>query len=114
MSKRKKTTDKRSTVDRLIDEFSKDDPDFHRKLREEALRCNIGQQIYDARTEAGLTQAALAKLVGTTTSAISRLEDADYEGHSMSMLRRVAEALGKEIRFELVDQARRTRSKLRS
>jgi transcriptional regulator with XRE-family HTH domain len=43
----------------------------------------------------------LAKLVKTTPSVISRLESADYEGHSMSMLARVAEALNRrvEIRF---------------
>jgi predicted transcriptional regulator len=39
--------------------------------------------------------------VGTSKSAICRLEDADYEGHSLSMLKRIAEALDKrvEIRF---------------
>jgi len=43
----------------------------------------------------------LARLVGTTASVICRLEDADYEGHSLAMLRRIAEALDKrvEIRF---------------
>jgi hypothetical protein len=32
--------------------------------------------------------------VGTTQSVISRLEDADYEGHSLAMLRRIARAVG--------------------
>ena len=53
--------------------------------------------IYDLRTEAGLTQAQLAELVGTTQSAISRLEDTDYEGHSLSMLRKIARALGRRL-----------------
>jgi DNA-binding XRE family transcriptional regulator len=50
---------------------------------------------------AGLTQKQLAKLAGTTPSVISRLEDADYDGHSLAMLRRIAAALDKpvEIRF---------------
>ena len=49
----------------------------------------------------GLTQRELAKLVGTTHSVISRLEDDDYLGHSLAMLRRLAAAFGKrlEIRF---------------
>jgi hypothetical protein len=40
-------------------------------------------------------------MIGTTASVISRLEDADYEGHSLAMLRRIAAALNKrvEIRF---------------
>lgn len=43
----------------------------------------------------------MAELVGITSSVISRLEDAEYEGHSLSMLRRIAAALNKsvEIRF---------------
>jgi predicted transcriptional regulator len=48
-----------------------------------------------------LSQRELAKKVGTSASAICRLEDADYDGHSLSMLKRIAEALDKrvEIRF---------------
>ncbi|WP_165225447.1 helix-turn-helix transcriptional regulator [Aquisphaera insulae] len=63
--------------------------------------AEVGRQIHDLRTKAGLTQAGLAKLVGTTASVISRLEDADYDGHSLSMLRRIARALDRrvEVRF---------------
>jgi transcriptional regulator with XRE-family HTH domain len=58
-------------------------------------------RIYELRTEAGLTHRQLAKLVGMSPSAICRLETGDYEGHSLSMLRRIATALSKrgEIRF---------------
>ncbi len=61
----------------------------------------VARKIYDLRTKAGLSQRELAKLVGTTASVICRLEDADYEGHSMAMLNRIAAALNKrvEIRF---------------
>jgi len=61
----------------------------------------VARKIYDLRMKAGLSQRELAKLVGTTASAICRLEDADYEGHSMAMLNRIAAALDKrvEIRF---------------
>ena len=61
----------------------------------------VARKIYDLRTQAGLTQRQLAKLVGTTASVICRLEDSDYEGHSLAMLNRIAEALDKrvEIRF---------------
>lgn len=65
----------------------------------------IGSQIYHARKAAGLTQAQLAKRVGTTQSIISDLEDAEYQGHSMSMLRRIATALGLSVRVEFVDTA---------
>jgi DNA-binding XRE family transcriptional regulator len=67
----------------------------------ELANADVARKIYDLRTKAGLTQGQLAKLVGTSTSVISRLEDADYEGHSLAMLRRIAAALNKrvEIRF---------------
>ena len=69
----------------------------------EGARANaeIARKIYALRTQAGLTQRQLAKLVGTSASAICRLENADYEGHSLAMLRRIAAALDKrvEIRF---------------
>ena len=63
--------------------------------------AKISCLIYDVRQQAGLTQQGLAELVGTTQSAISRLEDADYGGHSLSMLQRIAIALNQkvEIRF---------------
>jgi DNA-binding XRE family transcriptional regulator len=68
---------------------------------EEVINAEIARKIYQLRTKAGLTQQELAARVGTSKSAISRLEDADYEGHSLSMLKRIAEALNKrvEIRF---------------
>ena len=42
------------------------------------------------------------EMVNTTQSVISRLEDADYEGHSLSMLSRVAQALNREVKIDLV------------
>jgi len=54
------------------------------------------------RTAAGLSQRELAKRVGTTASAICRLEDADYSGHTLAMLNRIASALGKRIELHAV------------
>lgn len=76
----------------------------------ELANADIARKIYALRCQAGLTQSELAKLVGTTASVISRLEDAEYEGHSLAMLRRIAAALNKrvEIRFVTVKQAPRS------
>ena len=70
-------------------------------LEQEQANLDIARKIYELRTKAGLSQAQLARKVGTTQSVISRLEDADYDGHSLGMLRRIASALEKrvEIRF---------------
>jgi predicted XRE-type DNA-binding protein len=63
--------------------------------------AEIAKAILGMRTEAGLSQRALATLVGTTASVICRLEDASYDGHSLAMLKRVAAALDRrvEVRF---------------
>ncbi|MBZ5627034.1 MAG: helix-turn-helix domain-containing protein [Acidobacteriia bacterium] len=77
------------------------DPRREEEYEEEVINAEIARKIYQLRTKAGLTQQELAERVGTSKSAICRLEDADYEGHSLSMLKRIAEALDKrvEIRF---------------
>jgi len=76
-------------------------PDRETALQEERANAEIARKIYDLRKAAGLSQRALAELVGTTASVICRLEDADYEGHSLAMLQRIASAVNKrvEIRF---------------
>jgi len=70
-------------------------------LEEARANEEIARKIHELRTAAGLTQEELAKLIGTTASVICRLEDADYEGHSLAMLRRIGAALNQrvEIRF---------------
>ena len=76
-------------------------------LAEVEANDSVARKIYELRRRAGLTQQQLAKQVGTTTSVISRLEDAEYEGHSLAMLRRIAKALNKRIELRFVN-ARRT------
>lgn len=90
-----------ATVQHLYDRYIGDDPKRVESFEEEILNAEIARKIYDLRTKAGLSQRELAERVGTSASAICRLEDADYEGHSLFLLKRVAEALDKrvEIRF---------------
>lgn len=66
-------------------------------LEAERVNAEIARTIYDLRKEAGLTQKELADLIGTTQSVISRLEDADYDGHSLSMLSKIAKSLNKRL-----------------
>jgi ribosome-binding protein aMBF1 (putative translation factor) len=77
-------------------------PEFDEGVAKARTDLMVGKMIYDARQEAGLTQTELATLVGTTQSVISRLEDADYDGHSMPMLNRIAAALNKRIDIQFV------------
>ena len=72
-----------------------------KNLEEARANAEIAGKIHELRVAAALTQGQLAKLIGTTASVICRLEDADYEGHSLAMLRRIAGVLNQrvEIRF---------------
>jgi DNA-binding XRE family transcriptional regulator len=76
-------------------------PERLAELEEARASAEVARQVYRLRTRAKLTQKELAVRVGTTPSVISRLEDDDYDGHSLAMLRRIAAALNKrvEIRF---------------
>src|SRR6266508_1257114 len=97
-SKRKPTTD---AVEILHRRYYEGHQERLAALEEERANAEIARKIYTLRTKAGLTQRQLAKRVGTSASAICRLEDGDYEGHSLAMLQRIAAALDKrvEIRF---------------
>ncbi len=86
----------------INDRYIKDDLVLQDLLREASLNAKVAQLIYTARKQTGLTQKQLADLIGTQQSVIARLEDADYEGHSLSMLQRIGEALGQRIEIQMV------------
>ena len=86
----------------LYNRYIAGDPAREQVYEEEVVNAEIARKIYDLRTKARLTQQELATRVGTTKSAISRLEDADYDGHSLSMLKRIAEALDKRVQIRFV------------
>lgn len=77
------------------------DPALAKRVSEEWFNADIAQKVYDARTGAGLTQKELAERCGTQQSVISRIEDADYDGHSLRLLKRIAEALGRTLRVDM-------------
>jgi len=96
----KRKTD--NAVKILKDRYVGDDPGRRASLGEERLSAQVARTIHRMRIEAGLTQKQLADLIGTTQSVISRLEDADYEGHSLTMVSRIARALERTVRVEVV------------
>jgi ribosome-binding protein aMBF1 (putative translation factor) len=84
-----------------------DTPELRAQIEEEKLNLRVAQMIYDARHKARLTQKQLAELIGTRQQVIARLEDADYEGHSLSMLQRIAAALGRRLELSMPPVRRR-------
>ena len=79
-------------------------PGRARQLEEARAEDELARKIHELREQAGLTQKRLAKLVGTTASVISRLEDSDYEGHSLTMLKRIAAAVDKRVEIRFVSR----------
>ena len=94
MAKKEKTTD---AVRILHGRYVKEDPERKASVESERGNAEVARLIYDLRKEAGLSQQELANLVGTTQSVISRLEDADYNGHSLTMLNLIAEAIKQRL-----------------
>ncbi len=101
MAKGKKTTD---AVGILHRRYIKGRKERLASLERERQNLSIAEQIYAMRTSADLSQKELAQKVATTQSVISRLEDADYDGHSLAMLERIAHALGHRVCIHFVPQ----------
>lgn len=95
---------------KILDQITGKDEALKRLIEEEALNVKVARMIYEARTKAGLTQQQLAKRVGTTQPVIARLEDADYRGHSLTMLQRIATALNGQLEIHLVSGRRRLKA----
>jgi ribosome-binding protein aMBF1 (putative translation factor) len=89
-------------VEVLHRRFYKGKPSRLKNLEEARANEEIARRIRELRTAASLTQTQLAKLIGTTASVICRLEDADYEGHSLAMLRRIGAALNQRVQIRFV------------
>jgi ribosome-binding protein aMBF1 (putative translation factor) len=68
---------------------------FARSLQQ----IDLALLVREMREDAELTQAELAKKVGTSQSVIARLEDAEYAGHSLTMLERIAAVCGVALKL---------------
>jgi transcriptional regulator with XRE-family HTH domain len=99
-----------NAVEILHQRYIGDDAERKASLQTERVNADVAQMINDLRQEAGITQKELADLIGTTQSVICRLEDADYNGHSLSMLSRIAKALNKRLSVKIIseDEQRQT------
>lgn len=88
---------KKTNFDLYLEEQLKD-PTFADRFQHAGEAWDVALQIAALRQQAGLSQKDMAKLLKTSQQHISRMESPDYEGHSLSMLRRVAKALHAHVR----------------
>lgn len=100
MTKKPKTTT--DAVQIIHRRYFEGRPERLNVLDEARADDDIARKIFDLRTKAGLTQAQLGRLIGTTASVICRLENADYEGHSLAMLRRIGSALNQRVEIKFI------------
>ena len=106
---------KKTNFDLYLEEQLKD-PVFAERFERAGEAWDVALQIAALREKAGLSQKDLARKLKTSQQNISRLESPSYEGHSLTMLRRVAEVLGATIRVTIApkeESAPRTLSEAR-
>ncbi len=101
MAKKQKTT---TDAVKILHKRYINTPARRKSLEKEIQNSEIAARIYELRQQAKLSQKQLAELIGTTQSVISRLEDADYKGHSLEMLRRVATVLHCKLKVRIVPE----------
>lgn len=68
------------------------------------LEYQLAKEMLKARSRAKLTQDAVAEKMGTTKSAVSRLESVGKHTPSLATLKRYAEAVGCDLSVKLVKQ----------
>ncbi len=103
----KKNPFKSKSLRAAYDRYIGDDPEQQQAFEQALADYDVARKIYDLRTNAGLSQRELARRIGTTASVICQLEDADYQGHSLMMLRRIAAALDKRVEIRFVPVKRK-------
>ena|SRR5450755_1567957 len=88
---------RKTNFDRYLEEQLRD-PDFAQRFKRAGEAWDVALQLATLREKTGLSQMELARKLKTTQQQISRLESTNYEGHSLSMLRRVARVLNAHVR----------------
>lgn len=102
---------KKTNFDAYLEEQLKD-KDFAERFEQSGAAWDVALQLAVLRKKAGISQIELARKLRTSQQQISRLESPAYEGHSLSMLRRVAHALNAEVKVVIEPVQRRKRARV--
>ena len=90
---------KRDRHSEIVEQRGRKNATYRKTFARTLHQIDLALLVREMREEASLTQAELAKKVGTTQSVIARLEDAEYTGHSLTMLERVAAVCGVALKL---------------
>lgn len=97
MASRKKPDDTRNDALAVLTQMFGETERWDERVAAATQAALIAEEVYALRERHGLTQAALATLIDSSQSAVARLENATYHGHSISVLRRIAAAVGEQV-----------------
>lgn len=100
-SPRQRRTRSPRTALEILDSVWGKKPGFHDRVEEVRTVRVVGDLIREARQAQGLTQKELAKRIGSSQSAIARIEDADYTAFKLSTIQRIAAALSRRVEIRL-------------
>ena len=94
-----KQTIKRDKHSEIVEQRARKSVTYRKTFARALHQIDLALLVREIREEAGLTQVELAKKAGTTQSVIARLEDAEYTGHSLMMLERIAAVCGVALKL---------------
>ena len=98
---------KRKTLMDEIHEELRADRQLTEIYQRELTRLQLANQIMKLREHAGLSQAALARRIGTKQTGVARMERSTYRGYTVSTLAKIAAATGAGLEVRLVPSGRR-------
>ena len=76
-------------------------PEVKAIYQEEAAKKELWLQLVEARQEAKLTQAEMARRIGISQAQVARVEKSGYDAYTLSTLRRYVAALGDQFELEV-------------
>ena len=94
-----KRTVKRDKHSGLVEQRARKNANYRKAFSQTLQQIDLALLVREMREDAGLTQSELARKIGTTQSAIARLEGAEYAGHSLTVLERIATACGVALKL---------------
>jgi DNA-binding Xre family transcriptional regulator len=97
----KKIESRKGRIGSSFDEFLKEDG-IHAEVTARAIKRVIARQLDALMAEEGITKAELAKRMKTSRTQLDRLLDPENESVTLGTLTRAAEAVGRQLRMELV------------
>lgn len=90
---------KRDGHSEIVQQRARKSATYRKTFARTLHQIDLAVLVREMREDAGLTQAELAKKIGTTQSVIARLENAEYTGHSLTMLERIASTCGVALKL---------------